>query len=172
MKNKIFKQIVILLITFSYNSISYSQVSIDMMKYWYYRNRLKYFVVPGEKWGESQIICVRNLIDAPNDPNQSNNPDQWTNIDYGQIGKYTGLYIGTLATEYYLLKNNGQYEDAAHTAYELYLALYAYQEYWDAKAENYWSGWTSNNSNYTDPLNGFFIRGNVPCDFLDETNLS
>jgi len=32
----------------------------NMLKYWYYRNRLKYFVIPGTKQGESEVIAQRN----------------------------------------------------------------------------------------------------------------
>jgi len=86
----------------------FSQIQTDMIKYWYYRNRLQYFVVPGDKIGESQIVCVRNSLTT--DPYDVGN--KFKNVDYGQHGKYTGLYLGTLATEYYLLNNNGQYDDA------------------------------------------------------------
>ena len=136
-----------------------SQISTDLVKYWYYRNRLNnYFVVPGEKHGESQIVCVRNRI--YNWPETSNpNDTAKANVDFGQHGKYTGLYWGVLATEYYLLHENGQYADAAITENELYLALKAYKVYWDEKAEPYW--------NKPENFDGFFIRGSVPCDFLD-----
>jgi len=133
----------------------------DLMKYWYYRNRLQYFVVPGYNIGESQIVCVRNMI---NFTDNFDDPHRYANVTYGQHGVYTGLYIGVLATEFYLLDNNGQYWDAANTYEELYEALYAYMVYWDQQAEQFW---------LADPdFNGFFIRGNVPCDFLaaDNTN--
>ena len=121
-KNTIFfylKQIFLSLLLLVNTIPSFSQVSTDLMKYWYYRNRLKYFVVPGDKIGESQIVCTRNKIynwpssDNPNDSLKKN-------IDYGQHGKHQGLYIGTLATEYYLLKENGQTDDATNTLNELY----------------------------------------------------
>jgi len=62
-----------------------SQTTANMIKYWHYRDRLKkYFVVPGEKHGESQIICVRNriAIDEGYDINVSGKK----NADYGQHG--------------------------------------------------------------------------------------
>ena len=34
--------------------------SENMLKYWHYRNRLKYFVIPGTKQGESEVIAQRN----------------------------------------------------------------------------------------------------------------
>lgn len=56
-KNYKTKYIFLVLIFFTNTILSFSQISTDMMKYWYYRNRLKYFVVPGDKIGESQIVC-------------------------------------------------------------------------------------------------------------------
>lgn len=135
----------------------FGQISTDMIKYWYYRNRLNnYFVVPGNKHGESQIICVRNVIASDNDLNA----DHSKGVDYGQHGKYQGLYISVLATEYYLLKKNGQINDALKTEQELLWALNAFKVYWDEKAEPFWS----ENPHF----NGFFIRGNVPCDFFND----
>ena len=163
MKKQIHRLIIILFIFLYVIGNCYSQVSTDLMKYWYYRDRLKYFVVPGNKIGESQIICTRNHINASNDPSNAY-PYPSKNVDYGQHGKYNGLYIGVLATEYYLLNENGQTEDAAKTLDELNEALDAVIVYWDEQAETYWGESAS--------YNGFFIRGNVPCDFLDETNLS
>jgi hypothetical protein len=163
-KNQLRIIFIFILICFCFSS--YSQISSDMIKYWYYRNRLNnYFVIPGEKQGESQIIAIRNKILADNDMGISS---QCTNVDYGQHGKYTGLYLGVLATEYYLLNKNGQYEDAAKTQDELYKALYAIKTYWDEKAEVYWTDWHTTNPDYTDPYNGFFIRGNVPCYFFNK----
>lgn len=51
------------------NIKTYSQITTDNIKYWYYRNRLKYFVVRGDGYGESQIICVRNKIWTENNKN-------------------------------------------------------------------------------------------------------
>ena len=164
-----------LLICYTYSS--FSQIQTDMMKYWYYRNRLQYFVVPGLKQGESQIICIRNKILADNDHCSTDATVHFKskNADYGQHGKYTGMYIGVLATEYYLLNKNGQSYDAANTYNELYSALNAVKEFWDIKAEEYWPNYqTTNpdyNPDYADPFNGFFIRGSVPCDFFSEDPL-
>jgi len=36
--------------------------SENMLKYWHYRNRLKYFVIPGTKRDESEIIAQRNAL--------------------------------------------------------------------------------------------------------------
>jgi hypothetical protein len=151
----------VLLIIFGLGpSIIYPQnISTDMIKYWFYRNRLNnYFVVPGGKHGESQIVCIRNLIPAEFDPTGSKN------IDFGQHGKYTGLYIGVLATEWYLLNKNNQHIDATKTYQELVMTLNAVKQYWDSNAEPFYGE--------PDEFNGFFIRGNVPCDFLNSDSIN
>lgn len=133
---------------------TYSQISADMVKYWYYRNRMNnYYIVPGEMHGESQIICIRNLMGEASD---YENP---TNLDYGQHGKYTGLYLCVLATEYYLLNKNGRTLDALNTQDELFKALFAAKIYFDVSAEQYFTtkSYCQPNSNYNvnDPYNGF-----------------
>ena len=52
-----------------------------------------------------------------------------------------------------------QTADANKTYNELYLALEAYKQQMDYEAESYYG--EANN------FNGFFIRENVPCDFID-----
>ena len=161
MKMKIklrFKLFLIMLIVISNTPYVYSQSpTSNLMKYWFYRNRLQYFVVPGLRIGESQIICVRNFT--------------WEhdgkNANYGQHSEYQGAYIGVLATEYYLLKENNQLIDAAKTLNELDMAINAVKVYWDEQAEPFWM-----EGEPYPPSNGFFIRGNVPCDFLaqDDAN--
>ena len=47
------------ILRYSFNTFAQSE-SENMLKYWHYRNRLKYFVVPGAKQGESEIIGIRN----------------------------------------------------------------------------------------------------------------
>ncbi len=150
------------LIDFLICSLSYSQNTSNIVKYWYYRNRLQYFVVSGGKYGESQLICVRNKLAWPQTINNI-----FDNADYGQHGKHTGFYLGTLATEYFLLNRNGQFADALKTYSELYYALNAIKIYWDDAAESYWPQINHNNPAYTNNCNGFFIRGNVSCDFMN-----
>jgi hypothetical protein len=164
MKNKIIMPIsTFLIVYFVLNTfMAFSQIPNDMIKYWYYRNRLNnYFVLPGEQRGESQIVCIRNII-----------PNWWSNgnvknLEYGQHGKYTGIYLGVLATEYYLLSINGQYADATKTQDELHKALMAVKVFWDEAAEEYWE---AENPPFiiSNHYNGFFIRGNVPCDFFND----
>lgn len=158
MKHKVFIQILLLIVFFSNIHLSFSQISTDYMEYWYYRNRLKYFVIPGIKIGDSQVAAVRNRLD--NDANYRK-----ANVDYGQDGDHDGLYIGVLATEYYLLNANGQTTDATNTLNELYYALHTVNIYWDSLAETYWPGGSGS-------INGFFIRGNVPTGLFSDTLIS
>ena len=65
------KKIILLLILLNIFSNNFSRVPIQcppsnkMLDYWYYRDRLKYFVVPGSNQGESEIMD-RNRLDDPN----------------------------------------------------------------------------------------------------------
>ncbi len=112
MKNRTpyFIKALLIIILITNTQYIFSQSSTDLMKYWYYRNRLKYFVIPSEKIGESQIVCTRNRKDG-----NIADDGRYANIDYGQLGEHDGLYIAVLATEYYLLNKNGQTADAAKT---------------------------------------------------------
>ena len=87
----------------------------NLMKYWYYRNRLQYFVVAGDNPGESQVAVIRNYYTG----------SRSTEMEFGGnpcLESY-GPYLGVLATEYYMLEENQQYDDAAKTLTELYYSL-------------------------------------------------
>jgi len=144
--------LIFLLAYISQSVIAQENLRQNLLKYWYYKDRLKYFVVPGTQQGESEIVCLRNRgdIDAT-----------WSNINFGQHGVNFGYYLGTLATEYRLLMDNGNTADAQITRNELNLALQQFNNWMD-KTSYY--GDTPNNEN------GFFVRDNVPCDFVDNTD--
>ena len=162
MKNKVFIKILLLIVFLSNIQLTFSQVSADLMKYWYYRNRLKYFVVNGNKVGEGQIVCIRNRMGC--DPSIDNPDGKGGNVDWGQSGKHDGYYIGVLATEYYLLNQNGQTTDAANTLTELQNALTTFIVNWDEAAKPYWGR--------PNLQNGLFMRGNTPIGFFDTINTS
>ncbi|HPF00340.1 MAG TPA: hypothetical protein PKY63_06710 [Bacteroidales bacterium] len=94
-------------------TIKAQTVVFDQYQYWYYRDRLQYFVYPGTEKGNSLIATLRNPT--------SGRP--YKTIKYGQTFKSMGYYLGVLATEYKLLKDNGQIADANATLSELNLAL-------------------------------------------------
>jgi len=112
------KTTVILLILFISGPGIYSQVlNENATKYWFYRDRLKYFVYPGTEEGASVLMTSRNS-------NGSGGTElQYDGAEWGQTRKINGYYIGLLATEYRLLKDNGQYADANASLQELDLAL-------------------------------------------------
>ena len=104
------QRVLILLIIIANGVQGFPQTAENLVKYWNYRDRLKYFVVTGDKYGESQIICVRNRVYAEGDVDNSESEA----ADFGQHGVHTGYYLGVLATEYYLLNKNGQYFRCCH----------------------------------------------------------
>ncbi len=155
----------ILFVIFSLNIYSQLNVTDDLLKYWYYRNRLQYFVVPGDKQGESEIIGIRNDMTDKYDvlTNANTNPPySFKDCTNGQHGVYFGYYLGVLATEYYMLSQNNQNIDATNTDNELYLALQQFQNYMDKN--DYWGVSEGNNDN------GFFVRDNVPCGFMNNSS--
>ncbi len=55
------KKYILLILFVGINISIFAQLNGALQKYWYYReDRLKYFVVPGEKQGESEIMENRN----------------------------------------------------------------------------------------------------------------
>jgi len=112
-------------------------------KYWYYRDRLKYFVMPGTEPGQSIVFTHRN----------DNYPADRIAITQPRV--VDGFYIGVLATEYKLLKDNGQIADAQATLYELNLSLDALIRMDKCEDDIPW------NYNY-ESFDGFFIREDIP----------
>ncbi len=131
------------------------------IKYWYLRDRLRYFIVqssdPLNDPGTYLPIASRNR-------NWEDNPANWyfTEIaDYGQQAAGYGKYLGVLATEYYLLSSWGHHDEAIKTLAELENALLAYERL-DLCEDQ------------LDPpipqmLDGFFIRHDVPNAGSDTT---
>ncbi|RLD73161.1 MAG: hypothetical protein DRJ02_01860 [Bacteroidetes bacterium] len=145
---------ILLLLLFSLESIAQT-VYERQIKYWYLRDRLRHFIVPSnnplDDRGSYLVIGSRNN-------NWPNNYWLTERASYGQQMEFYGYYIGVLATEYYLLKESGEIEEAAKTNSELLLALKAYkrrdlcEELLDPPLPNM--------------LDGFFIRSDVPEDDL------
>ena len=144
------KKIILILTIFLLKSLATAQTEqANLEKYWHYRQRFnQYFMYVGDKPGESLVVCIRNRDCKPQ-------------LCYGQHGIHFGYYLGVLATEYQLLMRNNQIQQAANTLEELQFALLAYEEQLD-KCEQYW--------NKEKCLDGFFIRENVPLNYLD-TNI-
>lgn len=133
--------------SFAQAQTSMTQEEENMVKYWYYRNRLQYFMVQGNNSGESQVAGIRNYGNTGA-------------LHFGQHSAYLGDYFGVLATEYYLLNHDGQ--DVNQTLLELYYAMETYIENMDKCEADY--PWES--LNMSDQYDGFFMRNNVPNDFV------
>ena len=123
----------------------------NLIKYKHYRQRFnQYFMYVGDKSGESLVVGTRNR-------------DMTSKLCFGQHGVHFGYYLGMLATEYQLLVRNRQEQAANSTLEELRYALLAYKEQMD-RCEYYWD---------KEPcLDGFFIRENVPVNYLDTNTVS
>ncbi len=141
MKNTIIIFIIILIIPLS--SLTQT-VEDNLEKYWYLRQRL-----------EDHFIAI-----SPNNESGTNIPaitvqkNGIMNWHDGNSGMQ--YYIGMLATEYRLLKDNGL--DYQNTLQKLDYAIKAVERL-DSTAETYWGG---------EPcMNGYFIRDDVPSTFDD-----
>lgn len=142
-------------------------------KYWYYRDRMfSGFMIMGDGLGYSNIAGIRNF-----EKGQPNKPLS-NDLHYGQHGIYMGWYIGVLATEYAILKQQGL--STEKTVTELYYALKAIDRL-DALSGN--APPVNSQNNFPqhevycpqiiqlpitpDGLNGFFIRDDVPYGFIN-----
>jgi len=151
----------VIIVSLFYSITLYSQnEQLNLVKYWYYRDRLKHFVIPGLNKGESEAAGIRNRFawDIANNKN----------IDFGQNGCYFGYYLGILATEYQILVNNERSPEAECDLSEIQFALDQFIEYMD-KCEHYF-GDCNSDPKFCDTYNGFFVRTGVTEDFLDPAN--
>ncbi len=122
----------------------------NLAKYQFYRQRFnQYFIIVGEHEGENMVIGNRNRY-------------MGKGICFGQHSIHFGYYLGMVATEYALLVRNGDLVQAQADLQELSSALNAYCEQMDKCEHRY---------NQEDRLDGFFVRENVPTDFLDTTTV-
>jgi hypothetical protein len=139
-----------------------SQANDNLKKYWYYRYRLRNdYTMMGDCQGCS-IIAAKRLVNGIINFN-------------GDQTCVMGEYMSVLATEYQLLKNNGQ--DLSKTLEELYYLLKALSRL-DETAEafirdNLNPGFPPPFLNHSYPivsqqgdLNGFFLRDDVKSDFI------
>lgn len=132
---------------------------INFKKYWWYHYRLvNDFLVKGDCKGCSEPANERDYqtVDATGIHTRT--------MKWGDQTISLGMYIGVLATEYRLLKNNGQPVDT--TVEELYYALKAFNRLDEDAEEFYSSPGTHPHSPYD--LNGFFMRDDVNGNFLED----
>ena len=144
----------ILLLILNFQPQSFTQNTYDrQLKYWYLRERLRYFIARGDnpltEVGTYLPITIRNR----NEDNVQH--DYFEDFaDYGQESSLFGKYIGVLATEYYLLTYYGRNSEALKTEQELMNALVA-QKRRDL-CEHFYG--------YSDIYDGFFVRHDTPQD--------
>lgn len=132
-------------------------------RYWYYRHRLFYdFIGRNGVQGTNLPVSIRGVYSSA-DPSGIINPSGI--IKWGDATIDLGWYIGVLATEYKLLSANGQ--SVSSTLYELHAAIECFNRL-DNTAESYYRCFSCPAAPAADlaDLNGFFIRDDVPYDFL------
>lgn len=134
---------------------------LNHKKYWFYRHRLlNDFMVKGDCQGCSEIINERGYK-----PPNSTDPLPSYKNKWGDQLFNLGEYISVLATEFKILQDNNQPTDT--TIQELYYAIRAFNRL-DYNAEKYLAiaKGLSHTQSASD-LNGFFIRDDVPENFLN-----
>lgn len=149
-------RLLILILLFISQVISAQNPEINKEKYWNYRKRLNYFVVNGDP-SVPGMNCVASERNA------------WSTgaISYGQHMINFGYYLGVLATEYALYKNDTIYANSVRKELENALKTYIRLD----MCEN-WERWGFDSAKF----DGFFMREDVPSDFAikykNELNLN
>lgn len=143
-------------ILFIYSSTTHGQTDgLNHKKYWYYRWRLENnFMKQGINQGEGCIANERGLTgDGANN----------SFLNFGDHTITISLYIASLAMEYNLLAGNNQQTE--ETVKDLYYALYTLNRL-DLNAESLFRDEYGILDIETTDLNGFFVRDDVPHDFV------
>lgn len=132
---------------------------LNLEKYWKFRNSFREkFIKIGSAQGESLPAGALLPYDCQN--NIENNSVGYGEMRWGDGMIRHGHYLGLLATEYRLLKNNGQ--DVTGVLNELYYALNTINRL-DKRAESEQDEFYQMSLN--ENLNGFYLREDVPEDF-------
>lgn len=161
--------IIIIFVATSFTKINAQNAVNNMQKYVYYKKRfLNNFIAVGNGVGESLPLDIRRISTS-----KVINGPYIHEFGIGDATLRLGWYIAVLATEYKLLNDQGL--DTYQTRKELYYALDAFNRL-DLNAESYFNlaGTTNPNqaiSPNSSDLNGFFIRDDMPDNFVDSTYL-
>ena len=135
----------------------YSQTQQQNLdKYWSYRQRLrdKFMVVSSDVMDQGVNIPAAEIFyNDPQNLTYMNNRICW-----GDENSNMCQYLSVLATELWILKNNGQ--NYSKTLEELYYAMLALERL-DYFSESYFRGGTINDGD----INGFSLRDDVSLDF-------
>ncbi len=154
------KTLILLLLVFGTLQQVFTQNSYQrQLKYWYLRDRLRYFVAhsdnPLYEDGSELVMIIRNK-------NKTYTSGFEPYADWGQESSLFGKYIGLLATEYYLLNYYGKYLEAVISDQELIKALEA------QKRRDLWENHLG--PPYFEDEDGLFCRSDVPADDFTITN--
>ena len=126
-------------------------------KYFRYRDRLNYFVVFSDEPGGGLLANIRNR-DVWCDPDgvypSGDEVDYHQSITFGQTHTRTGYLLGTLATEYALLKQAGDTIATEKTLKQIRIVLNAFERTDRCESGQPWS--------LKDTLDGFFVREDAP----------
>ncbi len=151
----------------------------NLQKYWYYRERLKNnYILVDDCIGCGVTAVTRGFTEQANDKTS-------VTLNWGDATIDQGWYISVLATEYGLIQQGKYTRDINETIKELYYALKAFNRL-DETAEMYtrcnvahpndktaYINCVSSGSEtpQTDDFNGFFIRDDVPTNFVSSNLL-
>lgn len=126
-------------------------------KYFRYRGRLNYFVVFSNEPGGGLLANIRNR-DVWADPDgvypSGDEVDYHYSITFGQTHTRTGYLLGSLATEYALLKQAGDLISAENTLAQIRIVLNAFDRTDRCESGPPWFR--------KDTLDGFFVREDAP----------
>ncbi|MBL7912399.1 MAG: T9SS type A sorting domain-containing protein [Bacteroidia bacterium] len=149
----------------------YSQSDLDNhKKYWFYKSRLNNdFIKIGHTptnslfdvgHGESMPFNERNWDETTVGVINASDPQKNQRVlRHGDETARLGIYLAVLATEYKLLKNNGQ--DLTTVKHEIFCALNAINRL------DYWAEPNLDQSKNPN-LNGFFVRNDIPSHFVKD----
>lgn len=150
------KLLAILILIISFTNIAFAQSEIDNhKKYWYYKTRLNNDFLKVGFGSNGLSIPFNERGYEESFPYFA--PDVSHTLKAGDASARLGIYISVLATEYRLLKNNGQ--NVSKVKHELFCALSAINRM-DYYAEQIFRPTLPPN------LNGFFIRDDIPEHFV------
>jgi hypothetical protein len=158
------KRFSLLLVVLCIANFSFSQTNqLNQQKYWKLRNSFRHsYIRIGDELGESLPMERREFGKCVDNTSMYGGQKYgWLHWGDGVIRQ--GHYIGFLATEYRLLKNNNK--DVTAVTNELYYALQAFNRL-DKNAEKVISNERENITPiFEDVLNGFYLRDDAEKDF-------
>jgi hypothetical protein len=137
---------IIILLIYIGNVVHCQDNQQNLRKYWYYRERLKKFVLVSSNYNENGTNIPGSDINLTKDL-----------LSWDDGNGALNQYISMLATEYGLFKKFGNTTEAKNTASQLYYAIKSFERL-DRIAEAIKD---PNHVQQTSDLNGFFLRNDM-----------